>query len=161
MPQPTNVYSFDAMFTYKFVDMISNENMEPNVITLCNIIPSILSLYYLHNGAYTLFLVFLVVRLVLDCLDGHVARKYNKTSEFGNTLDHYTDMVFYIGLLLLLTAKLGTVTRVLILLLFTVIIERNHVPVLSDLFSIIEDNTVISVPLLSIVCISNGWDQGH
>ena len=40
-----------------------------------------------------LFLI--LFRHFIDCLDGQVARKCNKVSEFGNYLDIFTDMLFY------------------------------------------------------------------
>ena len=149
MPHPENLYSFDSIFTYKFVDLISNENMEPNIITAINIIPSILSLYFLYNCNYFLFFIFLIVRLVLDCLDGHVARKYNKITPFGDKFDHYTDLIFYIILIVLLSLKIDIIFILLITITIFLLLERHYIPILSELFQIIEDNTVISVPIIS------------
>jgi len=148
MPEPTNKYSFDSIFTYKFVDLISNETMDPNTITLLNIIPSALALYFLYVADYTFFYIFLIIRIVLDCLDGHVARKYNKTSTFGGLVDHYTDLCFYTGLLILLSSKFDIVFRVLLVVTLIIVMERVYIPLLTELFKIIEDNTIVSVPCI-------------
>ena len=154
MPQSNNPLCFDSMITYKFVDIIANEKMEPNIITISNIIPSFLSLYFLYHHNYVLFIIFLVIRLILDCLDGHVARKYNKITNFGNKLDHYTDLIFYIILIILLTSKFNIIIIIIIVTIFIIIIERHYIPILSELFQIIEDNSVIMVPLISIILIN-------
>jgi phosphatidylglycerophosphate synthase len=149
MPHPDNLYSFDSLFTYKFVDLISNKNMEPNVITAINIFPSILSLYFLYKTNYLFFYIFLIVRLVLDCLDGHVARKYNKESDFGDKFDHYLDLIFYVGLIVILFSSMNLVFVLLIIIVLIIILERYYIPILSEIFNIIEDNTVLLVPIIS------------
>ena len=151
MPCPKNEYSFDSIVTYKFVDMISNESMDPNIITAINIIPSILSLYFLHMNNYIFFFVFLFIRLILDCLDGHVARKYNKVSEFGNYFDHYTDLVYYVLLIIFLTYKINII--IMILLTSVLILLLKNYIVKFEFFQFIEDNSVISIPLISLIFI--------
>ena len=153
MPEPINKYSFDSFFTYKFVDLITNKNMEPNIITTINIIPSFLSLYYLYNKEYIFFIFFLIIRLILDCADGHVARKYNKISEFGNLYDHYLDLVFYLFLTILLVYKFNIILSILIILIVLIYLNRIYVSIIYDFFKIIEDNTVISIPMISIIII--------
>jgi len=154
MPEPTNKYSFDSFFTYKFVDMITNEHMDPNVITTINIIPSCLSLYYLYIKEYYLFIFFLIVRLILDCADGYVARKYNKTSEFGNIYDHLIDLIFYACLAILLLYKFNIILSILVVLVVFILINVIHIPIINDLFKIIEENSVIMIPLFSIIIIN-------
>lgn len=153
MPQSSNPYCFDSLVTYKLVDIIANENMEPNVITVINIIPSILSLYYLYKDEYILFFIFLIIRLFLDCLDGHVARKYNKTTDFGADLDHYTDMIFFILLIILLTYRLNIIILIFFTCILTIILNRIYLPVITEFFQFVEDNTVLMVPLISILFI--------
>ena len=153
MPSPTNPYCFDSLVTYKFVDIIANEQMEPNVITISNIIPSFLALYFLYRCDYILFIIFLVIRLILDCLDGHVARKYNKTSDFGYKLDHYTDLIFYIILIIILSSKFNIIIIILLTTILIILLKKYYIPILSELFQIVEDNTVIMIPLISIIFI--------
>lgn len=158
MPEPTNIYSFDSAFTYKFVDLISNETMEPNMITMLNTIPSAFALYFLYVADYTFFFIFLIIRIVLDCLDGHVARKYNKTSTFGGYLDHCTDLVFYTGLLVLLSSKFDIITRALFVVILILAMHRIYIPILSELFKIVEDNTIVSIPCICMLFLYSHWD---
>ena len=150
MPEPIHPYCFDSFFTYKFVDLITNKDMEPNVITTINIIPSCLALYYLYNQEYVLFILFLIIRLILDCADGHVARKYNKISEFGDLYDHYLDLFFYVFLIVLLTYKFNIIISIILISIVLMSLQRIKIPIIYDFFDFIEDNTVIMIPLLSI-----------
>ena len=123
--------------------------MNPNIITAINIIPSIISLYFLYNTNYFLFFIFLIIRIILDCLDGHVARKYNKITNFGDKFDHYTDLIFYLILITLLCSNMNIIYILVIIITLIIILERYYIPILSEIFDIIEDNTILSVPLIS------------
>ena len=150
MPEPIHPYCFDSFFTYKFVDLITNKDMDPNVITTINIIPSSLALYYLYNQEYVLFILFLIIRLILDCADGHVARKYNKVSDFGDLYDHYLDLFFYVFLIVLLTYKFNIIISIILISIVLMSLQRIKIPIIYDFFDFIEDNTVIMIPLLAI-----------
>ena len=154
MPQPENPFCFDNIITYKIADYIANEHMEPNYITIFNIIPSTLCLYFLCQNNIPLFLIFLIVRLILDCTDGHVARKYNKQSEFGNNLDRYTDMIFYTILLYILLKDVNIYIVMCILISYIIMMERYYVIGLTEIFTVIEENTIVSVPLISLLLIN-------
>jgi phosphatidylglycerophosphate synthase len=124
--------------------------MDPNVITTINIIPSSLALYYLYNQEYVLFILFLIIRLILDCADGHVARKYNKVSDFGDLYDHYLDLFFYVFLIVLLTYKFNIIISIILISIVLMSLQRIKIPIIYDFFDFIEDNTVIMIPLLAI-----------
>lgn len=146
--------NIDNLFTYKICDMISNKNMNPNIITLLNIIPSVLSIYFLYKNELILFFIFLIIRIFLDCLDGHVARKYNKVTHLGQMLDKYTDIIFYLVLLLVILRNYNLSIKICISILFIGIIGfRINIPIITNLFDIIESNTIISIPLLCLIII--------
>lgn len=83
--------------------IISNTDLfryiHPNIITtiglICNyfILINIDSITYKSINPYT-FGLLIFIRWLSDCLDGAVARKYNKTSKLGNMLDTISDMLF-------------------------------------------------------------------
>lgn len=80
-------------------------NIHPNYITLFGIAMNFVTIYYLFgmgnisNNQYS-FALILFFRWFADCLDGNVARKYNKTSKLGNILDSISDLmmmtIFYL-----------------------------------------------------------------
>jgi len=127
--------------------------MEPNVITTINIIPSVLALYYLKINNYLYFYIFLIIRILLDAMDGHVARKYNKVTDFGGLYDNLVDLFFYTFLIFLLTYKKNRIICIVSMLVFILISRRIRVPLIYDLFKIIEDNSIILIPLISTILI--------
>ena len=105
MPEPTGP-SID-MFVYNQIKLMKNKNVcmfHPNVYTFLGLscIPLIVYNIYFHESvSLAIFIIF--IKSSLDILDGSIARKCNLVSEFGHTLDHLSDLLFYgaIGLLLL------------------------------------------------------------
>ena len=75
--------------------------IHPNFISLISIILNYFIYIYLictvpHLNIY-LFSIILFIRWLSDCLDGAIARKYNKTSKLGHSLDTLGDiLLFYI-----------------------------------------------------------------
>ena len=46
---------------------------------------------FLYNGSKWIGLILFIVRLICDCLDGMVARKYDKKTKLGGFLDTLGD----------------------------------------------------------------------
>jgi len=75
-----------------------------NIMTGLSLIFGLLSVYYLFSN-YLLFLIFAVLHLIADALDGVIAR-VSKSTSFGNYFDHICDGL--VGLLVLI--KVGMYT---------------------------------------------------
>jgi phosphatidylglycerophosphate synthase len=73
------------------------EHIHPNVITIFGIILNITIFYTAENNNFFFTAVLLIFRYLADCLDGGVARKYNKTSKIGGSLDTFSDnmLIFF------------------------------------------------------------------
>lgn len=67
----------------------------PNFITLGNLLCGIYGILFLHNGQIKEAALLILVALVLDFLDGFVARITNSYSEIGKQLDSLADMVSF------------------------------------------------------------------
>ncbi|AWV97914.1 CDP-diacylglycerol--serine O-phosphatidyltransferase [Arcticibacterium luteifluviistationis] len=67
----------------------------PNFITLGNLLCGIYGIIFLHNGQIKEAALLILVALVLDFLDGFVARLTNSYSEIGKQLDSLADMVSF------------------------------------------------------------------
>ena len=65
----------------------------PNAITTYSFAFGLLSVFFLYTGRATLFVVFLFLSYLMDCLDGSFARKYNMVTQLGDVYDHVTDFV--------------------------------------------------------------------
>ena len=100
MPESIDIYSTDK-FIYRLIKD-SNESLchiDPNFVTLSNILLSFYIAYCLLYQRDVKWLYFLVIlRSVLDILDGGVARKCNKQSEVGKYLDNIGDLIFFLVL---------------------------------------------------------------
>lgn len=69
--------------------------MVPNMITLAALFGGFYSVVMAMNGRYDLATVGIFVAMVLDSLDGRVARMTNTQSAFGEQMDSLSDMVSF------------------------------------------------------------------
>lgn len=97
MPEPTSIYSTDKYIYDYIVNPIASNIcfIEPNYITFVAIlltIPTLLGLF--ENWSTSTMVMIFILRAFLDCLDGAVARKCNKFSDFGANLDLFGDKLF-------------------------------------------------------------------
>ena len=68
----------------------------PNFFTILNLILGLLAISFLFQGLYTDLIIFMVYGcLLLDFMDGFIARKLNSTSAFGKQLDSLSDLVSF------------------------------------------------------------------
>jgi len=67
----------------------------PNIITISGLIINfiIFNLLQTNNSNYYLVIFLILYRWLADCLDGAVARKYNKGSKIGHYLDTVSDII--------------------------------------------------------------------
>ena len=99
----TNIKT-DDYISNKIIDSTNIfENIHPNIITLfgMNINLIIYNVFVADNtNSYCIFIgILFIIRWLCDCLDGNVARKYNKTSYIGSLLDTVSDFML-IGIFL-------------------------------------------------------------
>lgn len=66
-----------------------------NTITLCNIIFGSLSLVYTLNQEFSTAAIFILIAVVMDGLDGRVARRLDISSQMGKELDSLCDLVSF------------------------------------------------------------------
>ena len=66
----------------------------PNMITYFGILIGVVMVYSFIKKDYTTTAILLIIRQVLDGLDGYIARRYNIQSEFGAKLDINSDFFF-------------------------------------------------------------------
>jgi phosphatidylglycerophosphate synthase len=82
----------------KLTDFILNKfyffkYIHPNIITLSGMISNFFILFFILNKFFISSVLLLVYRYLADCLDGGVARKYNKKSKLGGALDTWSDTI--------------------------------------------------------------------
>lgn len=67
----------------------------PTALTFLNIIFACIALYGANQGNTMLAVIGMILAVIFDYLDGHIARKLNQTSEFGMHIDTVADMVSF------------------------------------------------------------------
>ena len=86
-----SIYKIKPLFQKKLMTILKlfrRLNVSPNMITIASIILSFLLLYFFWNAQenpiYFLFVsIGLLIRMMLNALDGMMARIYNMQSKFG------------------------------------------------------------------------------
>lgn len=92
-------------------------NLTPNMISLLGIIPYSISAYFFFNTNFLLGAIFSLVGLILDMVDGRLARVKGMGSNYGAFFDNYIGMIgwivmhiaFFIGLSKIIDSTLSFV----------------------------------------------------
>lgn len=66
-----------------------------NVVTLINIVFGSLSILYTINESYRYAAIFILLAVMMDGMDGRIARRFDATSELGRELDSLCDLVSF------------------------------------------------------------------
>ncbi len=67
----------------------------PSAVTMMNLGMGAISLMFTFNHQFRWAAIFVLLSVVMDSLDGLVARKLNATSDFGKELDSLADLVSF------------------------------------------------------------------
>lgn len=76
-----------------------------NYLTLSRILLSVL-LLFTQPLSYNFFIIF-IISGITDILDGHIARKYSLSSDFGAKLDSAADIIFFLCYLMVMIPVLS------------------------------------------------------
>ena len=87
-----------SQFFYDVSDLISpylyKVGITPNIVTFSRLLLIIVAFFYLFKvGNYKMVAVLYTLAYFGDCLDGHLARKYNLDSTAGDCFDHISDVL--------------------------------------------------------------------
>lgn len=110
---------------YELSDYVSeplnNLGITPNMVTIFSVFTSGLSFYFLGKQYYKIGCFFILFSYFLDCLDGHLARKYKRVTKLGDYLDHISDGIFGLGLIYQLIQLPNYEIKLLILTIFSIL----------------------------------------
>ncbi len=67
----------------------------PNAVTVGNMFCGFLAIIYASSGRFEKAALAIIIALLLDGLDGRVARKLNATSKFGVEFDSFSDLISF------------------------------------------------------------------
>lgn len=93
--------SIDMYATYPLVRRASRHLslVHPNYITALCIFFKYCSIYTLQQLQLEPLVILMLIERFLDCLDGEVARRYQKCSRIGHCLDKYSDVAFRLAMI--------------------------------------------------------------
>lgn len=141
--------------------------LSPNAITVLALLINVLAAALLQQRHFLIAMAVLIVGGLADAFDGIVARVQEKTSKFGDFLDHFADRVS--DTLLLTGWLLGNAVRIEIALTAVISIllngyigtqleatwhEREYESVGRGEFVL----ALVVFPIVSHILFANGWD---
>lgn len=89
--------------TEKFLSKI-HLGISPNWISAATLIPSLAAMYFIFQKHYLVAVVMILISVLLDMLDGAIARNEKKATKFGAyldpMLDKFAEAFIYLGLFL-------------------------------------------------------------
>lgn len=91
------IQSFDSIIMYPFcIEPVLKycKNISPTHITIANLLFKYLALYTTVQQMYFGLFLFSCIERWMDCLDGAVARRYDKISHVGHYLDKISDLMY-------------------------------------------------------------------
>lgn len=83
----------DKSYTDFILSLFSFRMIHPNFITLFGLMMDLAVLFSIKTSNIWMLGLSLFIRYSCDCLDGAVARKWNKVSDIGGLLDTFADNV--------------------------------------------------------------------
>lgn len=72
-----------------------NKRLIPNIVTLTNLVLGVISLSFTMEGQYKEAAVAILLAMIMDGLDGRIARRFKVSSDFGKELDSLSDLVSF------------------------------------------------------------------
>lgn len=72
-----------------------NHKSLPSVLTLINLLLGVVSLIYTMNDDFRMAALLILLSMILDGLDGKLARRLDASSAFGKELDSLSDLVSF------------------------------------------------------------------
>lgn len=100
---------FDGIFvnlSYILGPMFKDNNYNPNMLTTLSAIFGVIAIYCIEINLFKLGGLFHLLSYFFDCVDGNYARRYNMESKLGDYYDHITDLMYSLGLMIVLMRKI-------------------------------------------------------
>ena len=73
-----------------------------NMLTAGSFLFGLIAVAMIYYNKFELAALAFVIGYTFDCMDGNMARMFDEVTEFGDKLDHYTDVIQYILLIIVI-----------------------------------------------------------
>lgn len=114
---------------YDVSDVISpglrSINITPNFITTVRFLMMIGAFpYFFCNKMYNMAAIVYMISYFFDCLDGHLSRKYNLDTEFGDYYDHIADAISFLLAMYFIAVTLSNDNKwIMVLIIFVAMLS--------------------------------------
>ena len=99
LAEPVNIYIHDPI-AKRFVRVLKNTWVTPNQVTYLSVLVGFTSGYFFSHGSWVTSIVggmLLELTLILDCVDGQLARAKNMASDWGRLIDGIAGYFAYLA----------------------------------------------------------------
>lgn len=83
----------DNYFIENIHELVNRLGITPNQISIIGLFFGLLSVYYFYLDKYTISATLWLISYYFDCLDGYIARTYNQVTKLGDFIDHSSDIL--------------------------------------------------------------------
>ena len=103
------------LFKYIFIPLawpitflLLNLGVSPNQATLIRLITHIIAYLFILLGNFLLGYILIYLAIILDCVDGQIARTTNRATFFGKFFDGWLDCLFEISFIIFVSLAIAT-----------------------------------------------------
>ncbi len=101
LAEPVNIYIHDPI-AKRFVEVLKNTSITPNQVTYLSVLVGFASGYSFSQGSWAYSAMgglLLELTLILDCVDGQLARAKNMASDWGRLIDGIAGYFAYLAVI--------------------------------------------------------------
>ncbi len=124
LAEPVNVYIHDPI-AKRFVDVLKNTFITPNQVTYLSVLVGFVSGYLFSQGSWSSSIVgglLLELTLILDCVDGQLARAKNMASDWGRLIDGIAGYFAYLAVVYgIISGYPNFQTALIVIAVFTIL----------------------------------------
>ncbi len=124
LAEPVNVYIHDPI-AKRFVDVLKNTFITPNQVTYLSVLVGFVSGYLFSQGSWSSSIVgglLLELTVILDCVDGQLARAKNMASDWGRLIDGIAGYFAYLAVVYgIISGYPNFQTALIVIAVFTIL----------------------------------------
>ena len=90
---------------FNILPSLKKANITPNMVTTFSLIISCISIWNIHKDKYIIGSLLFLIRYILDCIDGPLARYTKTVTKFGDIYDHLVDLITFISFFIVTLTK--------------------------------------------------------
>jgi hypothetical protein len=124
LAEPVNIYIHDPI-AKRFVRVLKNTWVTPNQVTYLSVLVGFASGYSFSQGGWASSIVggiLLELTLILDCVDGQLARAKNMASDLGRLIDGIAGYFAYLAVVYgIITGYPGFQSALIVIAIFTIL----------------------------------------